>query len=45
MTLSEEGQTLQKDEKTDNNLQNTIQSTKDRVTRIPMKTGNELKFT
>jgi hypothetical protein len=33
-----------KDERTNNDLQNITQKTKDRVTRTPLKTGGELRF-
>jgi hypothetical protein len=40
----EEGQTTQwpKDKRTNNDLQNSTQKTKDRVTRAPLKTRGEL---
>jgi mannose-6-phosphate isomerase-like protein (cupin superfamily) len=33
-----------KDKRTNNDIQNTSQKTKDRTTRIPLKTGGELRF-
>ena len=40
-----EGQTIQwpKDKRTNNNLQNITQKTKDKVTRTPLKTWGELR--
>ena len=40
----EEGQTTQwpKEKRTNNDLQNTTQKTKDRATRSPLNTGGEL---
>ena len=33
-----------KDKRTNNDLQNTTQKTKDRVTRTPLKIGGELRY-